>query len=375
MKATMITGDLREALKKVKPIKWNKQLPVLSSVLVEFSDGKASITSSDLERSVIVDIDSQTDSPFSTVISYKTLECFLYGANGKVSVINDPSPKPTQIILERDGLGQVALEIQHKQEDFLKRMPTGDLTWHSIDAKWFCHMLDILVTACAKEASRPILTGICCSEGAMASADGFRLVSVKDDRLVFGLDQKQVIIPSTTADLVRRLYRKEETLEVAFELTEQQAVSRVHFKSKRVSIDSELVAGSFPNYKILIPDTYNCKVSFSAPLMLQRLEMIDPMLYLGITRLQFQRDKEHSEHQCLITAIEQAVYKYSLTLPVKIETADEGNIAFNCTYLRDLLKFFSLVTLELTSPSAPGKFTGDIEEVTVVVMPMFVQWE
>ena len=374
MKATIATKDLRDALKKVKPIKWNKQLPILSNALVEFTDGKTRITTNDLSRTITVEIESKVDSPFTVVLPYRTTEIFLCGANGNITIVNDPTTNPNQLIVEREGLGQVNLDYLHKPEDFPKITLPDNLTWYSIDAKWFCHMLDILLSACGKEISRPILEGICCKEGSMASADGFRLVSLRDDRLTFGLNDKEAIIPSATALLVRRVFRTETTLEVAFEITEQQTIPRVHFKSKGISIDSEVILGRYPNWEQLIPATYNFKASFSAPLMLQRLNMIDSIIYAGITRLSFQKSKDKKEHQCLITALAEEECKYSLMLPVKIETEDEGKIAFNVVYLKDLLKYFSLCTLELTSMSSPGKFTGDIEGLTIVVMPMFVQW-
>jgi hypothetical protein len=43
-------------------------------------------------------------------------------------------------------------------------------------------------------------------------------------------------------------------------------------------------------------------------------------------------------------------------------------------YVMDAIKPFSICHIETTSPASPGKFTGDIEELTIVVMPMFLQW-
>ncbi len=65
---------------------------------------------------------------------------------------------------------------------------------------------------------------------------------------------------------------------------------------------------------------------------------------------------------------------YELSCPIKLESS-EGKIAFNHKYVMDAIKPFSMCNLEIQSPSSPGKFTGDIEGLTIITMPMFVQWE
>ena len=139
---------------------------------------------------------------------------------------------------------------------------------------------------------------------------------------------------------------------------------------------SQMIQGNYPNYEQLIPTSYTSKVSFSTPLMLQRLSMIDKdIISGGIVRFVFKKYGKTLEHLCKVTASSEDEASFSLSLPVKIETEEDSKIAFNLKYMQDALKPFSLTTLELTSPSQPGKFTGDIEGLTIVVMPMYVQWD
>lgn len=376
MKATMKTEDLRDALKKVHPIKINRQLPSLSSTLAEFSDGKATLTTSDLERIIKVELDSKSDEPFSVMLPLKTTEKFLHGANGDMTLETGKSPK--NITLKRD-MGEFTLETP-PISDFPPAKIADDVTWSKLDAKWFCRMLGIMVEACATEISRPILTGIHCKDGAMASADGFRLIALKDNKLSFGLADGEVIIPNTTANLARRLFAKEDIVEIAFEISDAsfnlaKEVQRVYFKSNNVLMVSQVIQGTFPQYEQLIPQEYTCKVSFSAPVMAQRLGMMDEeTLPSGIVRFVFQQNDKTKEHECLLSAGNDDYGKYSLVVPVKIESGNGSRIAFNIKYIQALLKHFSITTLELNSASSPGKFIGDVEGLTVVVMPMFVQW-
>ncbi len=135
-----------------------------------------------------------------------------------------------------------------------------------------------------------------------------------------------------------------------------------------------LIQGTFPQYGQLVPTSFEARVSFSVPPMVQRLNMMDDaVVSSGIVRLSFHKT-ELNEDIMDVSAGNSDEISYSLHMPVKIEAGGEAQIAFNKKYVVDAIKPFSLCHLELTSPSSPGKFTGDIEELTVVCMPMFVQW-
>ncbi len=372
MEASMSTASLRDALIKAKPIKINKTLPVLSNARIDFNGNRGVITTSDLKRVIRVSFECKNDEPFSTLLPLRAAERFLHGANGNVSLQQGKDPK--QLIMERDGVGQFTLIEATQPDDFPYHHEEDDLVWSKLDAKWFCPMIKLMATACDLEMSRPILSGVHFKDGAMASADGFRLMGLEDARLSFGLGNLEVILPNVTANLVARLFEQEESLEFAFKANGAKDITKVFFKSGNIWMSSDVIQGKYPNYKILIPDKYSSKVSFSAPVMVQRLGMIDDMnVSNGKTRFVF-AENENTEQVCTITAGNKGYSRYSLTLPVKLETPEPSKIAFDCKYIKDALKLFSLVTLELTTTTSPGKFTGDIEGLTIVVMPMFIQW-
>lgn len=379
MKATVDIVELREALKKAYPLKINKQLQVLSNILVEFKDGKATLSTTDLHIGVRVSIDSKAGEPFSTLLPMRTMGRFLHGANGNVIIEQGKSPK--DFTLQRD-MGELSLTTALPSE-FPAIPQAYDLTWATLDAKWFCRMVGIVAMACAPDESRPVLTGVHCKDGAIAAADGFRLYCLKDDRLTFGLGERDVIIPYSAITKMRRLFGKEEEVEVAFEETtisslgaqDNKEIRRVYFRAGGVSMVAEVIQGTYPKYESLIPDKYDSMVSFSAPLMAQRLGMIDERnVYGGIIRFVFQENDKTKEQECLLRAGNDDYGHYSLLMPVKIMSKEGGKIAFNMRYIVEAMKVFSLVNLELTNITSPGKFTGDVDGLTIVVMPMFCQW-
>jgi DNA polymerase-3 subunit beta len=370
MKTTINTETFRDALNKANVIKVGRQLPVLSYAQLSVNHGEAKLVTTDLEKAVEVSLNTNGQDDFTVLLPRKRTQVFLTGKNGNTSIDLDNKGLVT---LERGDIGNLQFK-PYSVKDFPPiPAPTDDMAWATIDAKWLCQMLDILIPACAQELSRPVLTGVVFSDGAMASADGFRLVYVKHDNCNFGLGKEKPIIPYQTLALIKRLFGKEETISIGFHIPD-----RVYFKSDKVLLTSQTIQGNYPNYEQLIPDKYTCRVSFSSPLMMQRLNMMDySAIPGGIIRLQFQRTEPNSEPECLLTGgtkDEDFAEYYSMRLPVNIETQEEAKIAFNYKYLCDALRPFSVCNLELTSLSSPGKFTGDIEGLTIVVMPMFVQW-
>lgn len=378
IQAIVNTNDLREAIKQVKPLKINRQLTVLSGILIDFKDGKATITSNDLETQIQVIIKCNAQTPFTTILPIRELQTFLTGSNGELIIESEHSKWTT---LKLSDIGELGIEVD-KPEDFPPIQESNELTWHSLDAKYFCRMLSITVTSCALEKSRPVLTGVCLNDGAMAASDGFRLTSIKSDKLVYGLGKREAIIPYETVKTIIKLFGKSDNVDIAFEekapstapSTSDSYIERVHLKSGNISLISQVIQGTYPNYGQLIPTEYKHNISFSSPLMCQRLKMIDDKaIPTGIVRFVFSNNDD-DEQECKMSAKSEEYREYNFTMPVKITTDEGGKIAFNYKYILDAIKPFSLVNLELTSLSSPGKITGDIEGVTIVVMPMFAQW-
>ncbi len=367
------TKELREAVNKaILVVPRRSTLPVLQNLKLDAYDGKLIVTANDLEKAIHISIPCEMNEEISCLVPRNTLLKFLNGENGKLEISHSDSKGTT---LSREGLGEIGLKTDNVKDYTPMPDIPEDLNWHKIDAKWFCQMLGVVIPACACEESRPILTGALFTDGAMASADGFRLAVVKNDKLNLGLGDSKAIIPAVTLSVVKRLFSKEETIGVAFKkINTTNDIERVYFKSGNVLIFAQVIHGNFPNYEQLIPQSFECKASFSAPLMAQRLNMVDEsLLASGITRLRFQRN-EQNEHECKISCGIDELGEYNFLMPIKLETEQEGKIGVNIIYLKEVMRHFSLVNIELTSLSSPMKFTGDLEGVTIVVMPMFIQW-
>ncbi len=383
MKATIDTNQLKDAIQKINTIQLTGlQLPTLTYTHAKFADGKVTFTATDLEKAVRVEIKAKSDEDCVLCLPRKLLSNFLYTRkdmqNKKDKVEFAQGISKTQVNIKRSNLGDATINVLPEKE-FPPVPFANNLTWHTLDSKWFCRMLKIILPACATEVSRPVLTGIVFKDGAIAAADGFRIHILENKGLLFGLGDKAAIVNSTIIALIIKLFSKEELLDVAFEYSSSnpdKVTRRIYLKSGNVTLMAECTQGTFPNYEQLVPKTFNCKVSFSVPLLLQRLKMIDAKsLGSGVTRYIIHRTKPHNQDELLVQAhIENDEGIYSLTMPVKI-LADEGKVAVQHQYMLEALNPFSMCEIEITTQTSPMKITGDIEGLTMVIAPILVQWQ
>ena len=369
----MITVDvlaLREALKKVGlSVSVRTTLPITNSVLLDNKDNVLSVTGTNLESAVIATLPCTGES-LSLCLPYKILNQFV--SKGAGSITLTPKEDNKSVLLERSKIGTMNIWCG-KKEDFPPIPKMKNQLWSKLEAKETCRLFGIVLPGCAKDESRPVLAGVCCRDGEIASADGFRLYNAKSEKFNFGLgysasnDRISKIIPAHTISQVIKIFGKLGEMQVVFD------DNMVSFKTHDCTLVSQLIQGTYPKYESLIPNGFASKVSFSVPDMMQRLGLMDLSNGSGVMRLM--TDKERTDGVLNIRGGSQEMEeaRYDLTAPCKAEGQDT-RIAFNYKYFVDAIKAFSLCNLEGNNPSSPGKITGDIEGLMMVIMPMFVQW-
>jgi len=237
-----------------------------------------------------------------------------------------------------------------------------------------------VVLAVATEESRPVLTGVDAQfEGdllTLAAADGFRL-AVHTLPLASPVAEKtEVIIPGRTLSELNRLLADEED---AVEITVNASRSQVLFRLKNTELMSQLVQGTFPQYRQLIPQSYNTKVVVNVPELLRavRAASIFARDGSGIVRLVATPGSgELGPGRISVSARSEELGDDVGELDATVE-GEEAKIAFNGRYLIDVLSVLRepQVELETTNPSSPGVIRPvGVDNYTHVVMPMFVQW-
>ena len=232
--------------------------------------------------------------------------------------------------------------------------------------------------AAATEDSRPVLTGvkteITGDEFKFAAADGFRLAVYSGKLAEPPSEDIEFLIPARALNEMSRLLG---TQQRAVEFMVTPSSNQALFRVEDVEIVSSLIAGNFPNYNQLIPQSHTTRVVLNSADFLRatRTAAIFARDGSGIIRLQMAGGEEDAPGRLTVSSRAEEVGDNEGQLGAAIE-GDDAKIAFNSKYLTDVLEALKGdVALEVSSPSSPGVLKPvEGDDYVHVVMPMFVQW-
>ena len=232
--------------------------------------------------------------------------------------------------------------------------------------------------AAATEDSRPVLTGvkteISGDKFKFAAADGFRLAVYSGELAEPPSEDLEFLIPARVLNEISRLLG---TQQKAVEFMVTPSSNQALFRVEDVEIVSSLIAGNFPNYNQLIPQSYTTRVVLNTDEFLRatRTAAIFARDGSGIIRLQMGAGEEDAPGHLTVSSRAEEVGDNQGQLGAAVE-GEDAKIAFNSKYLTDVLDVLNgEVAMEVSSPSSPGVLKPvEGDDYVHVVMPMFVQW-
>ena len=232
--------------------------------------------------------------------------------------------------------------------------------------------------AAATEDSRPVLTGvkteISGDKFKFAAADGFRLAVYSGELAEPPSEDLEFLIPARVLNEISRLLG---TQQKAVEFMVTPSSNQALFRVEDVEIVSSLIAGNFPNYNQLIPQSYTTRVVLNSDEFLRatRTAAIFARDGSGIIRLQMGAGEEDAPGHLTVSSRAEEVGDNQGQLGAAVE-GEDAKIAFNSKYLTDVLDVLNgEVAMEVSSPSSPGVLKPvEGDDYVHVVMPMFVQW-
>jgi DNA polymerase III subunit beta len=219
----------------------------------------------------------------------------------------------------------------------------------------------------SRDETRPVLTGILVSaterELRMVATDSYRL-SVKETQLEAPLKAPfEVNVPARALQELARIAGSGEEGELTISVLQNQVL----FQLGGTTLSSRLIEGQFPNYRQLLPD------SFEHELRLSGAEVTDVVRRISLLaqknaplRLAF------APGELTVSAQTPDVGEASESLPVAFQ--GEGlEIGFNPDFLRDGLEAIGDgdMVLKLISPLRPGLIeSGDDGGFRYLIMPI-----
>ena len=378
MKISCLQQNLSRGLAIVgRAVATRSNLPVLQNVKISTQNDMLVLTGTNLDIAITTKIGAQIEEEGEITIPARLLTDF-------VNTLPDD-----RIDIESSAdLMSVTLKclrfeanINGTDPSEFPPIPTVDEgSTIKIDPRILKETVDYVAFAAATEDSRPVLTGIKIEvnndDFTFAAADGFRL-AVYQGKLSDSIeDNFEFIIPARSMQEIGRLIGTDSS---PVEFTVTPAGTHALFNIGNVEIVSQLMPGSFPNYRSLIPENYKNQVladlsDFTNAVKTASIFARDGS---GIVRIQIVGNGESAGLSISSRAEELGENQGEIDARVEGEIDEESRIAFNNKYLADVLDVLGdgEVVFEMTGASSPGVLRSISKPgYTHVVMPMFVQW-
>lgn len=373
MRISCLQENLNQGLGIVgRAVATRTTLPITSFVLLATEQGRLKLAATNLEIAISLWLGAEIEEEGSIAIPAGLLSNFVGSLPSERVDLNLASDSHT---LELKCARFEARIKGQNAEEFPPIPKIEEGIAPQIDPKLLRSAINRVVFAAATEDSRPVLTGVHAhltgTTLTLAAADGFRLAVDQLPLAEEVTEEASVIIPARSLRELDRFLRDQKD---SVQLLINPERSQVLFRLENLEMVSQLLQGTYPNYKQLIPQSYNTRalIPVSDFRRATRTASVFARDGGGIIRLVITPEPG----KITLTARSEEVGDNLSEVDAEVE-GEESKIAFNNRYLLDVLNVLEeeQVALETSSPSSPGVFrpVGGGSWIHVV-MPMFVQW-
>ena len=338
-------------------------IQTLSGVRVRAGDGQVELQATDMELGIRVSLPAQVERDGDAVVPGRLLLDVVRSLpKDELSLEYRSSQQDVEVV---SGTAKFHLRTL-PLEDFPK-LPEPNGSTMRVPSRAFVETINRVARSASRDETRPHLTGVLVSasgkELRMVATDSYRL-SVKETTLEQPLEgELEANVPARTLQELGRVAGTEDEGEIEIAALENQVVFRVG----ETILSSRLVEGRFPNYRQLLPETFEHELRLSTSELLEVVRRISLLAQKNAPlRLAF------SEGALEVSAQTPDVGEASESLPVPFK-GEPLEIGFNPEFLRDGLESAESeeLVLKLISPLRPGLVqSGDDGGFTYLVMPI-----
>jgi DNA polymerase III subunit beta len=335
----------------------------LSGILLSADDKGATLTATDGEMGLRAALATNASTEGSVLLPGRLLsELARSLGDESVEIEQRESERDVEI---RSGGSSFHLRVL-PSEDF-PHLPEEGAEPLKIPAAALAETVDLVARAASRDDMRPVLTGVLVSaagqEMTMVATDSYRL-AVKRTELESSIGgELEANIPARALRELGRLVAGGEVEDVAVSLLPNQAV----FKAGGILLNTRLIDGQFPNFRQLLPESYEHDVRLPRSEFLEVARRVSQLAQRNAPlRLSF------SPGELKVSASTPDVGDAEETIPAAFE-GEELEIGFNPEFLRDGIESVEgdEVVLRLISPLRPGLLQPvDNEDFRYLVMPI-----
>ncbi len=368
MKVTTTSRELLAQLQTVSRVASTRSaVQALSGVQLAATENAVELRATDMEVSLRVPLPATVEREGTVVLPGRLLlDVARQLADGSVVLEFRPSEQDVEVVC---GPARFHIRVL-RSEDFPPLPERVSATADRVvemPAEAFIGTIAKVARSASRDETRPILTGILVSatgsELRMVATDSYRL-SVKETALESPVAEGfEANVPARALQELERIAQGAEAEAIRIGLRENQVV----FEVGDVVLSSRLIEGQFPNYRQLLPETYEHELLIPGDELTGVVRRISLMAQKNAPlRLAF------AEGELTVSAQTPDVGEASEPLPVPF-SGEPFEIGFNPDFLRDGLESVETgdVLLKLISPLRPGLIeSGDGSGFLYLIMPI-----
>jgi DNA polymerase-3 subunit beta len=364
MKLTCARDELAEKLAIAgRGVSTRASVQILAGIMLRAAGDRLHLAATDMEISLRASLEAQIEDEGAVVVPGRLLvDIVRLLPAGEVTIEHRPEEGMAELTC---GPASYRLHT-YGVEDFPRLPDVEESSSFSVEREAFLDTIARVSRSASRDESRPVLTGVLVRfEGAklvMAATDSYRL-SVKETTLAESPGQElEAIVPARALGELGRISQGMDAESIEIGVQENQVV----FGVDGIWLTARRIDGQFPNYKQLLPET------FEAEITLPREEFLD---VVRRTSLMAQRKSplrlRFEDGELTVSAQTQDVGEAHESLPVSY-SAEPLEIGFNAEFLRDGLESVGdeNVRLKLISPLRPGLIHGESDDFLYLIMPI-----
>jgi DNA polymerase-3 subunit beta len=348
----------------VRGVSTRSAIQTLSGVLLRAGDGAVELQATDMELGVRVRVEASPERDGAVVVPGRLLLDVIRSLpKGEVSLEHRTTEQDVEVVSGPSKFHLRTLPL----DDFPKLPEPGGGQVVRVPAAAFIETINRVARSASRDETRPHLTGVLVSasekELRMVATDSYRL-SVKETQLEQALEGSlEANVPARTLQELSRIAQGEGAEEIAITSLEHQVI----FGVGDVVLSSRLVEGRFPNYKQLLPETFEHELRMNGPELAEVVRRISLLAQKNAPlRMRF------TDGALEVSAQTPDVGEASEALPAPFK-GEPLEIGFNPEFLRDGLESTESddLVLKLISPLRPGLIeSGDDGGFIYLVMPI-----
>jgi len=362
MKITCSREELTQKLGVVsRGVSTRTAVQILGGILLKAETGHLLLAATDMELSLRASLEAQVVGEGAVVVPGRLLvELARLLPDSQVTI---EQRAEEGVIHISSGSFESRLNT-FTAEDF-PRLPDADgLERHAVDREALLETIARVSRSASRDESRPVLTGVLVrfepGKLVMAATDSYRL-SVKETVLEGTIPELEAIVPARALTELARIGQGAEQIELG--VHENQVV----FGVDGIWLTTRRIDGQFPNYKQLIPESFEYEVT------LPRDEVLDVVRRIAVMaqrnsplRLRF------AEGELTVSARTQDVGEAQESLPAAF-SGEPLEIGFNAEFLRDGIESVTgdTVRFRLISPLRPCVLQAEgSDDFLYLIMPI-----